>query len=125
MKVTFLSIDDQKNKVYFESEASKKDGEFIFLDKTSIDTTIELSILTDEVKFVRTGKINSVMKFKENKITKGYYQNDMGLEFDFDIHCPKLSIEEKRIVIFYTLILDEYMKTNHKISLLFNETLAK
>lgn len=120
MKITFLSIDDQKNKVYFESEASQNGQDIIFLDKTSPDTTIELSILENEVKFIRSGNINSTMNFIEGKKTKGNYQNNMGLEFDFDIYCSRLSIDTKRILIHYTLILDEYMKTNHKISLLLN-----
>ena len=120
MKVTCLSLDDQKNKVYFESVASRNENEIIFIDKTSPNTTIELKILEGQVIFVRTGQINSKMIFSENKKTKGDYKNEMGLEFDFDIYCSKLEIGKNRIVIHYTLFLDEYIKTNHKISLLLN-----
>lgn len=120
MKVTFLSLDDEKNKVYFESEASKNDKEIIFVDKTTPNTTIELIVQDDKVQIVRNGYVNSKMVFVENEKTKGNYQNEMGLEFDFDIFCSKLKIDKNRIVIHYTLVLDEYTKTNHKISLLLN-----
>ena len=120
MKVTFLSLDDQMNKVHFESEASRNENEIIFVDKTSPNTTIELTIFDNEVKFVRTGSISSEMVFIQNKKTKGNYSNDMGLEFDFDIYCSRLDITKNKILIHYTLVLDEYMKTNHKISLLLN-----
>lgn len=120
MKVTFLSLDDEKNKVYFESEAARKDNEIIFVDKTYPNTTIELTLYEDKVQFIRTGYVNSKMIFIENKKTKGIYQNEMGLEFDFDIYCSRLDVNKNRIVIHYTLVLDEYMKTNHKISLLLN-----
>ena len=109
MKVTFLSLDDQMNKVHFESEASRNENEIIFVDKTSPNTTIELTIFDNEVKFVRTGSINSEMVFIQNKKTKGNYS-----------YCSRLDITKNKILIHYTLVLDEYMKTNHKISLLLN-----
>ena len=120
MKVTFLSLDDEKNKVFFESEASKQGNEIIFIDKTSTNTTIEMTVNEDEVKMVRKGTVNSTMVFSITKKTKGNYNNEMGLEFDFDIHCTRLEVSKNKILIHYTLILDEFMKTNHKISLLLN-----
>lgn len=121
MKVKFLSLDDQNEKNYFESDASRSGQDIIFLDKTTPNTTIEFSFLEDSVKMIRTGDVNSFMEFKLNETTKGKYHNLLGLEFDFNVLCTKLEVADNKIRIDYILILDEYIQTNHKISLLILE----
>lgn len=118
MKVAFLSLDDENNKIHFESEASRKENEIIFLDQTTPNTTIEFKIESESVTMVRTGDVNSYMEFVLNKKTKGNYQNIMGLEFDFEVLCTYFLITTNKIRLDYELILDEHTKTMHKISLL-------
>ena len=85
MKVSFISIDDEKNKINFTSDVLYIDNIYRFNDGSTQNTTIELEIIGECVRLTRTGDINMYMLFDLNNITCGSYENNEGLEFDFEI----------------------------------------
>lgn len=119
MKVKFLSFDDDNNKIYFVSEATTKENILSFTDKSCENTIIDLTIENDSLTLIRRGNTNMRMSFLEGQVTKGSYHNSMGLEFEFAINCLNLQISANRIRVDYDMIIDEYTKTRHKLSLLF------
>lgn len=120
MKVAFLSLDEEKNKIYFETECFKKENRIYFTDKSTPNTQIEIELQEDAILFKRTGETSMEMILKEEERTAGYFRNDTGLAFEFQVECHKMLKTDKRIVLYYDLILDNIETHSHKISLLFN-----
>ena len=81
MKVSFLSIDDENNKINFSTEVTKVDNKYIFIDKTTPNTTIEIEVLGECIRLVRTGDTTMYMLYDLKNITSGSYENKEGLEF--------------------------------------------
>lgn len=115
MKVFFYSIDDEENKISYNSEAHYEDDMLVFEDKSYENTKMYLKIDKDRVIINRKGMIIMNLELIGNKKTKGYYQNEIGLEFDFIIDCSNLVITDKRIDISYAMILDNQVLSSHKI----------
>ena len=67
MKVSFISIDDEKNKINFTSDVLYIDNIYRFNDGSTQNTTIELEIIGECVRLTRTGDINMYMLF-DNKL---------------------------------------------------------
>ena len=119
MIVSFTSIDEELNKVSFESEAKCINNSIIFEDKSINDTIINLELYDDKVIIDRSGYVNLYLEFRMNESFRTKYKCDNGLEFEFDIFCNLLDIKQNRINIEYDMILDKTNKTHHKLSLLF------
>lgn len=115
MKVFFYSVDDENNKISYNSEAHYDKNMIIFDDKTYENTKVYLQILNDKVIINRKGMISMNLELAFNKKTKGYYQNEMGLEFEFIADCNYLTISDKRIDASYSMILDGQVLSSHKI----------
>lgn len=115
MKVSFLSIDNEKNRNFFTSEAVESNGELAFIDGTTKDTTIHLIKINSDLKLIRDGSVKMEMLFSLNNKTKGYYHNEMGLEFEFDVYCKELVVEKNKYVINYDMIMDNVIQNQHKI----------
>ena len=60
------------------------------------------------------------MLFDLNNITNGSYENNEGLEFNFEIKTSKIEVLKNKIRIDYSMIMDGEMLSSHKLSLLFN-----
>ncbi len=120
MQVTFSSIDDQLNKVRFETDVVIKDNTYYFKDKSTENTDIELTIYQNEVHFKRIGQTQMKLILIENRRTIGHYKNEMGLDFSFYIDCKQLTISKEQIKIQYEMILDKQIKSLHKILLIFH-----
>ncbi len=120
MKVNFLSFDENNNKIYFTSDYVKDDNKIVFLDKSTLNTEIHLQIKDKEVVLERIGSTNMQMIFNLKKLTKGFYNNDLGLEFNFQIKCYKLLCRDNKLNVEYDLIMEDGQKHGHKIALLFN-----
>lgn len=118
MRLSFHSISDNEDKIFYETEYVMDDNEIIFLDKTTENTTNHLFILEDKIKLIRLGNVNMEMLFDLSKDTKGKYSNELGLEFDFIIRCYKLRVQKNKILIEYNMILDEFTSSTHKIWIL-------
>ena len=50
VKVSFISIDDEKNKISFNTEVSVIDNKYVFTDVTTPNTTIEIEVLGECVR---------------------------------------------------------------------------
>ena len=120
MKVSFISIDDEKNKISFNSLVEKENNILKFKDESCENTFIEIELLDKCLRLTRTGSINMYMLFDLNNITAGSYENNEGLEFDFEIKTTKLEVSNSKIRIDYSMIIEKETLTSHKISLLFN-----
>lgn len=112
MVVTFLSMDKEKNKTRFQSEAFLNENELIFEDKSSPDTKIKLIFLEDSLRLERFGCVNMNMHFCKDKPTLGTYQNKDGLSFDFEVHTKILEIEETKIKVSYDMIVNEEISSS-------------
>ncbi len=120
MQVLFSSMDDQLNKIRFETDVVVKDNTYYFKDKSTEHTEIELTIHQNEVHLNRVGQTQMKLIFIENRKTMGYYKNEMGLDFSFYIDCKQLTISKEQIKIQYEMILDKQIKSLHKILLIFH-----
>lgn len=118
-------MDEDGNKVHFESEAVINQEELAFVDKSCENTTIHFLFSDTKMVLQRDGDTQMEMVFDLQKRTNGFYENSEGLRFDFLVECTHLECTNQKITIHYTMILDKQTKTKHKISLLLNETLAK
>src|SRR5574344_1464710 len=112
MRVSFHSIIDN-NKVYFQSNVDKIDNQYVFIDKTLNDTKMIFEIKESDLIIRREGSTHMQMLLKENEKTKGSYQNELGLAFDFEVICTSLEITKNRINVEYKLILEEECISNH------------
>ena len=118
MRLSFHSISDNEDKVFFETEYVKEENEIVFLDKTWENTTNHLILLEDKVKLIRLGDVNMEMLFDLSKETIGKYSNNLGLEFSFIVKCYNLKVQKNKILIEYNMILDEFTSSTHKIWIL-------
>ncbi len=118
MIVSFYSIDEDLNKIFFKSDAKKINNSIIFEDKSVKDTIINLEIYDDKIIINRTGFVNTYLEFMLNKTFKTKYSSNDGLEFEFNIFCNLLEIKQNKIDIEYDMIIDESMKFHHKLWLL-------
>lgn len=115
MEVTFYSLDDENNKIFFKSKGTKEKNIISFADKSNENTTISLEILDSSITFYRKGNVDMKMILKKNKILDCYYKNQIGLEFNFKVNCKELIIKENRIDMEYDMILDNDIMSSHKI----------
>ena len=120
MKVSFISIDDENNKINFSTDVTLLDNKYTFIDKTTPNTNIEIEVLGECVRLTRTGDTTMYMLYDLKNITSGSYENVEGLEFSFEIKTTKLEIQKTKIRIDYSMIMDKQVLSSHKLSLLFN-----
>jgi uncharacterized beta-barrel protein YwiB (DUF1934 family) len=118
MRLSFHSISDNEDKIFYETEYVIEDNEIVFVDKTCENTTNHLILLEDKIKLIRLGDVNMEMLFDLSCDTKGKYSNNIGLEFDFIVRCYNLKIQKNKILIEYNMILDEFTSSTHKIWIL-------
>ena len=118
MRLSFHSIDDNDNKIFYETNYEKSENEIVFIDKTLENTTNHLLIDEDKLKLIRLGDVEMEMLFILNQTTNGYYKNNIGLEFEFIIKTNKLKVEKNKILVEYNMILDEFTASTHKIWIL-------
>lgn len=118
MIVTFHSIDNENEKVFFKTKGEQKENSIFFKDESMPNTTIELKIEASSVELIRSGDYNTNMLFQKNKKTKAYYRNNLGLEFDFYVETKVLDIKKNKISIEYNMFLFEEEISTHKIWIL-------
>lgn len=120
MDVSFLSFDDNQNKISFKTKVLEYGEQIVFEDKSCDNTLIIINIFDKKIQLHRQGNVNSIMNFELNKTTEATYQNNEGLEFKFKTKCLKLERTNNKIIIHYEMIMDEQVVLTNKISLLFN-----
>lgn len=115
MELTFHSLDSANNKVFYRTTFNKVDNTLIFLDKTTENTTIYLTIEKDILLFERKGNINMRLVLNLEEPTEGKYESSIGLSFDFITKTKKLKISENRIEMEYALYVEGDEISIHKI----------
>lgn len=106
MKVHFYSISDT-NKIRYLADAKIIDGNYVFTDKTSLNTTNYVCVKSNElVTWERRGSVNSLMEFRLNKKTKNRYTNDQGLVFDLLIETTLIEVLDNKIKLVYKYYVD-------------------
>ena len=113
MLLSFLSFDDQKNKTSFQSDAIQTENSIEFEDKSAKDTRIRITILEDSFLLERRGFIEMQMHFCLDKATQGIYKNKDGLEFDFEVHTKRLTIEKNKLKVNYDMVMDGEILSSH------------
>lgn len=113
MIVSFLSLDEEKNKTFFQSEATKHNNEIVFEDKSSPNTTIKLTFSRDMLILERFGFIETRIHFCMDKLTQGFYKSQDGLEFQFTVHTLQLCIEEMKFKAKYEMWMEEEKLSTH------------
>ena len=112
----FYSIDNDNNEVHYLSVYEKHGNTFIFDDKSSENTRVELTI-GNEFRIKRIGKITMDFLFNLEKITNGKYENELGLSLIFDIKTKQMIYENDKILISYDLYLDGDKISEHNIKI--------
>ncbi len=120
MQVTFSSIDDQLNKIEFTSNLEQLEHHYWFEDKSMPNTMIHLWIEGNCIFLKRTGQTLMNMVFDPTEETLADYKSNIGLSFEFIIHCTKLSISSKQIIIHYEMKQDDDFISKHQISFVFH-----
>lgn len=115
MKVFFYSIDDENNKISFNSLAKIENDYIVFQDKINKKTNIYLKILENKIIINRKGNTIMNLELIQGKKTIGYYKNELGFEIDFIADCSNLMITKSRIDVSYAMILDNQVISSHKI----------
>ncbi len=117
MKISFLSMDQEQNKTYFVSDAVVNQNTYIFADNSTEDVFIHLTIEKEDVYINRQGEIKMSMHFREGMILPASYKNSLGLEFEFEILCTKLTILDKKILIWYDMLIKDCATSSFKIAI--------
>ncbi|MDE7263499.1 MAG: DUF1934 domain-containing protein [Anaeroplasmataceae bacterium] len=121
MIVSFLSFDDEKNKVFFQTEAIQKENEIWFEDKSCSNTKIKLTLLESSLVLERFGFIEMHLHFDLDKVTIGSFKNEDGVCFDFFVRTIDLSLGKNKFKVKYEMIMDDEILSCHSFQLTFFE----
>lgn len=120
MELTFHSVDSEGNKAIYRTSYTCNGSTYTFSDKTQPNTTIALGIYKDTVEFKRSGDVQMEMSFSLHQMTKGKYENALGLRFDLQVKTKELLQEKNKLFIEYDLYVMGDMVSSHKIWVLFH-----
>lgn len=121
MKITFHSINSENNKICFTSDGYYENDVLVFEDKSISNTKIYLNISSSFIEFQRKGEIEMYLKIIKNQKTAGYYKNSIGLDFEFEVNTKEVIIKNNKILLEYSLILDNEEISTHKILILLHK----
>ena len=114
MLVEFTMIND--NEEYsFKVMGKKRDNVLTFPDKMIPHTLIDIIFDEDMIIVNRRGKTEMYQEFKLNQKLKGFYKNDMGLEFDIYSDTLELSVNEHEVNILYDFYLEKDKQSRNKL----------
>lgn len=119
MKVTFHSLDNDGNKVFYKTDAKAIDSYIEFRDGSTKNTIIRLSYTNSSIIIERIGDINMVLNLELDKTTGCMYKDNLGLELDLEIKTNELEVKNNKLYANYDLILDKNVISSHKIWILF------
>lgn len=122
MNLTFYSVDSNDEKVVYTTSYKEIDSSTIeFIDKSVENTVINVKKLsTSSLLFTRCGKVTMILNLDLNKSTKGYYKNDLGLEFEFSVKTKKIEFINNKYYVEYETNINDIIST-HKISILLHK----
>jgi uncharacterized beta-barrel protein YwiB (DUF1934 family) len=98
----------------------KKEGNVLtFLDKSVPNTTMHVTINPDSIVIERIGSVVMKQEFKLNEKIEGFYQNNMGLEFEIYSYTKEMVVTENSITILYEHYLSDNWQSSNKLKILF------
>ena len=113
MVVSFLSFDNEKNKISFQAEAKQTEHTLEFEDKSTSNTQMRITVHKNSLIVERIGSINMYLHFCLDKSTLGTYKNQEGLEFSFEVHTKTLTIEKNKFKVSYDMVMEEDILSSH------------
>lgn len=124
MKVSFKSLDSDKNEITFVSDAHYENEYLVFEDSVVPDTLIYLKASQNEIELTRKGAINMklLLKMGEDSVLK--YKEET-LFFELTTKTNEIAIKEDEIYFDYDLFDDIYCVGNHKIWIKINNAWKK
>ena len=118
MLVTFEMISENLNISY--KVFGKKEGNVLtFPDKSNPNTIMSVTIEEDYIEVRRTGRVTMQQIFKLESKENGFYQNDMGLEFEIASFTTEMNIKENMIEVFYEYYLESKWQSSNKLKIIF------
>mgnify|MGYP003289949161 CR=1 FL=1 len=118
MLITFEMISENLNISY--KVFGKKEGNVLtFPDKSNPNTIMSVAIKEDYVEIRRSGKVTMRQGFKLESREIGFYQNDMGLEFEIASFTTEMNIKENMIEVFYEYYLESKWQSSNKLKIIF------
>ncbi len=106
MIVSFISIDEDDNKIEYTSSADVINDKIIFMDKSTTNTNIMIYKKNDSLYLKRYGLIDMTMEYKLGNKTLGYYKNQDGIEFEFQTYTNYLEIKDDKYIVDYEMIVE-------------------
>lgn len=122
MKVHFYSKSSDFE-VDFISEAEIIEGNaFDFKDESIENTRIVMIPYEEErtLRFRRYGDTFMDIVYSMGGVTRGYYKNNMGLEFEFDANTLYVDIKKDKIEVEYELYINGELNNHTNLIVEFN-----
>lgn len=120
MIAKFKSIDKEGNIIEFESICLYENGIYSFKDESIENTMIHVSFDSNNLNFIREGDTIMDLNLIYKQKTSGYFENKLGLKFEFESFCNDLSLNFNKIYVSYSLFIENELINEHKIWILFN-----
>ena len=118
MLVIFEMISENLNINY--KVFGKKEGNVLtFPDKSIPNTIMSVTIADDYIEIHRSGKVTMRQGFKLETQEVGFYQNDMGLEFEISSFTTEMTVKENMIEVFYEYYLENKWQSSNKLKIIF------
>lgn len=106
MIVSFVSIADENNKIEFTAKAEVRLDEIIFEDKSMSNTMISIKHENSSIILKRFGATNMLMEYRLGCLTSGYYRNNEGIDFEFEIYTRYLKVGNDKYSVSYDMIVE-------------------
>ena len=120
MIAKFKSIDKEGNIIEFESICLYENGIYTFKDESTENTMIYISFDSNNLNIIRKGDTTMDLNLIFKQKTSGYFENNLGLKFEFESFTDDLSVNFNNIYASYSLFIENELINQHKIWILFN-----
>ena len=120
MIAKFKSIDKEGNITEFESICLYENGIYTFKDESTENTMIYVSFDSNNLNIIRKGDTTMDLNLIFKQKTSGYFENNLGLKFEFESFTDDLSVNFNNIYASYSLFIENELINQHKIWILFN-----
>lgn len=118
MLVKFEMIAENLN-INYQVFGKRNGNQLTFPDKSVPKTTMTVTINSDSVVIERIGSVVMKQEFRLNEKCEGFYQNDLGLEFEIYSYTKEMIITENSITILYEHYLSDNWQSSNKLKILF------
>ncbi len=114
MLVEFAMITDNEEH-RFKVMGRKNGNTLSFPDKMTPNTLIDIIFDDDMIIVNRRGKTQMYQEFRINQKLKGFYKNDMGLEFEIYSETFEMQTSEHEVYVLYDFFIENGKQTRNKL----------